>query len=79
MPTIRTGNHLQASAFSNGNFSLAIATNGIKTLHVTTKFWYFEDTDSVEHYTMFEITDRQTKALYGFDDFEMAVEKYNEL
>lgn len=79
MGTIRTNMQLVANAFANETYSVAIATDGVKTLHITTKFLYFEDTGSMEPYTVFEITDRKTKSLYGFDDFEMAVEKYNEL
>lgn len=58
--------------------SFALASDGSKTLHVVTKFYYDDDEYEItEAYTEFQITHRQS--LESYSSFEMAVERYNEL
>lgn len=61
--------------------SVALATNGIKTLHVLFLLSHNFKTKSLETLTRFEITyvNPPERRLYTFESLEAAREKYNEL
>ena len=57
--------------------SVALVSNGQKTLHVAVKLYYDDNLQMIVPYTAFQIT--VNGILESFPDIEMAVDRYNEL
>jgi hypothetical protein len=70
-------NQIQLNRLANESVSVALATDGRKTLHVVTKFYWYEQVQYLEADPRFEITCSGTLETYG--DLGQAVDRYNEL
>jgi len=70
-------NTIELNHLANETVSVALVTDGRKTLHVVTKFYWYEQVQYIEADPRFEITCGGTLETYG--DLGTAVDRYNEL
>jgi len=68
---------IEPDRLANETVSVALVTDGRKTLHVTTKFYWYEQVQYLEADPRFEIT--CDGALETYENMSLAVERYNEL
>lgn len=71
---------LNPQTLSGETVSVALASNGTKTLHIVTQFYYDGDEDNWEVYTEFQVTNKAGEcSLYSYLLLEEAITQYNVL
>ena len=75
--TLFNTSQIQLSRLANESVSVALVSDGYKTLHVVTQFYWYEQVQYLEADPRFEVTCSGTLETYG--DLGQAVDRYNEL